>query len=165
MQTSLLAQILEWMKCQPILLRNSLTLKIAQMMPGCDLPHSEDNSVDNFSVWILGQATDEIKLHGAALSLKSIIEFVIRDMIIDTDSYYQRVGAVENAIERLLHSPNAESDISSLREHSKGLLAFPDAANQLSNSWAQFCETHCSSCAVHPDLWPGGVFWWGSNVR
>ena len=155
--------MLDWVSCQPILLRNTLTLKIAQMMPCCDPSFCRDDPIDNFSNWMLDRTTNEIKSYGATLALKSIIDFIVRDMLIDTNSYYQRVGAVESLIERLLKSSNAENDILSLREHAEGLLDFPKAVKQISDSWTQFCETHFSQHAAHPELWPGGVFWWGPN--
>lgn len=163
MRKNLLIHILDWIRCQPVLISRTLTLKIAQIMPFCDLSLDRDDSIDNFSNWILDQAIDERKSYGAFLALKAIIDFVIRDMLIDIDSYYQRAGAIESLIERLLKSSNAENDISSLREQAEGLLAFPKSVNQLSVSWAQFCETHCSQHDAHPELWPGGVFWLGPN--
>ena len=163
MRKNLLVQILDWIRCQPIFIRRTLILKMAQIMPCCDLSLGGGDSIDNFSNWILGQAIDERKSYGAFLALKAIIDFVIRDMLIDIDSHYQRIGAVESLMERLLKSSNTENDISSLREYAEGLLVFPKAVKQLSISWAQFCEIHCSQHAAHPELWPGGVFWLGPN--
>jgi hypothetical protein len=143
--------LLDWLSHHPTKQKYILIFQVINMMPCFDMGPSNDPLRD-FSDWMHSQSTNERKSHGAALALKSIIEFLLRDMITETHDYFQKIKSIERLIDDLRDTYDLDAEMFSLSEQRKCFLIFRNSVYQICESWVKLCHVHFPSTSVAHEL-------------